>query len=133
MRGLFIRFTITAVAVFLATSVVPGIEAEGVAAGTAAVLVLSFLNALVRPFLYLLSIPFIIVTLGVFMVFINALLLHLVAFLVKGFTVEGFWASVFGALLISVVSSLLNLFVSERGQMEIVVHRQKPPRVINPD
>ncbi len=133
MKGLLIRFVFTAVAVFLATSVVPGIEAETLSAGIAAVLVLSFLNALVRPLLYFFSIPFIIVTLGLFVVVINALLLQLVAYLVKGFVVEGFWASVFGALLISVVSSLLNLWVSEEGRVEVVVHRPRPPRIINPD
>lgn len=133
MRGLLIRFAVTAVAVFLATSIVPGIEAQSVSAGIAAVIVLSFLNAIIRPVLYLFSIPFIILTLGLFMVLINALLLQLVSVLVKGFIVEGFWPSVFGALLISVVSSILNVWVSEQGQIEVVVHKQRPPRIINPD
>ena len=133
MRGLLIRFAVTAVAVFLATSIVPGIEAQSASAGIAAVIVLSFLNAIIRPVLYLFSIPFIILTLGLFMVLINALLLQLVSVLVKGFIVEGFWPSVFGALLISVVSSILNVWVSEQGQIEVVVHKQRPPRIINPD
>lgn len=133
MRGLLIRFAVTAVAVFLATSIVPGIEAQSVSAGIAAVIVLSFLNAIIRPILYLFSIPFIILTLGLFMVLINALLLQLVSVLVKGFVVEGFWPSVFGALLISVVSSILNVWVSDQGQIEVVVHKQRPPRIINPD
>ena len=133
MRGLLIRFTVTALAVFLATSIVPGIEAQSLSAGIAAVLVLSFLNAIVRPILYLFSLPFILLTLGLFMVLVNALLLHLVAFLVKGFVVDGFWPAVFGALLISVVSSLLNLLVSEQGRVEVAVHRRSPPRIINPD
>ncbi len=133
MRGLLIRFTVTALAVFLATSIVPGIEAQSLFAGIAAVIVLSFLNAIVRPILYLFSLPFIILTLGLFVVLVNALLLHLVAFLVKGFIVDGFWPAVFGAVLISVVSSLLNLCVSEQGRVEVVVHRPRPPRIINPD
>ena len=133
MRGLLIRFTVTALAVFLATSIVPGIEAQSLSAGIAAVIVLSFLNAIVRPILYLFSLPFIILTLGLFVVLVNALLLHLVAFLVKGFIVDGFWPAVFGAVLISVVSSLLNLCVSEQGRVEVVMHRPRPPRIINPD
>lgn len=134
MKGILIRFVVTGVAVLLATQIVPGIEARSLAAGLAAVLVLALLNALVRPFLYLLSLPFIILTLGLFMVIINALLLQVVALLVKGFVVEGFWPAVWGALLISVVGSLLNALVSEEGHVEIVVHRPKPPpRVINPD
>ncbi|MEC4669418.1 MAG: phage holin family protein [Nitrospirales bacterium] len=131
MRGLLIRFTVTGVAVLLASAIIPGIEVESASAGLAAVIVLAMLNALVRPILYLFSLPFIVLTLGVFMVVINALLLLLVAFLVKGFVVTGFWSSVGGAILISLVSGILNLWVSEQGRMEIVIHRPKPPRVIN--
>lgn len=131
MRGLLIRFTVTGVAVLLASAIIPGIEVESVSAGLTAVIVLAMLNALVRPILYLFSLPFIVLTLGVFMVVINALLLQLVAFLVKGFVVTGFWPSIGGAILISLVSGILNLWVSEQGRMEIVIHRPKPPRVIN--
>ena len=131
MRGLLIRFTVTGVAVLLASAIIPGIEVESVSAGLAAVIVLAMLNALVRPILYLFSLPFTVLTLGVFMVVINALLLLLVAFLVKGFVVTGFWSSIGGAILISLVSGILNLWVSEQGRMEIVIHRPKPPRVIN--
>ena len=71
----------------------PGIEARSLSAGIAAVVVLSFLNAIVRPVLYFFSIPFIILTLGLFMVVVNGFLLQLVAWLVKDFVVEGFWPS----------------------------------------
>ncbi|MBI3603891.1 MAG: phage holin family protein [Nitrospirae bacterium] len=131
MRGLLIRFGVTGVAVFLAGQIVPGITVETFSAGMAAVIVLAFLNALVRPILYLFSLPFIILSLGLFMVIINALLLHLVAFLVKGFIVDGFWPSVWGALIISVTSTILTLWVSEQGHVEMVVRRSKPPRIVN--
>jgi putative membrane protein len=126
MKGLLIRFIVTGVAVLLAGQIIPGIYIQTVAAGLAAVILLALLNALVRPVLYLLTIPFIILTLGFFMVIINAFLLQFTAFLVKGFVVEGFWPSFWGALLISLVSSVLNLLISEQGRIEIVVHR-KPP------
>jgi len=131
MKGLLIRFVVTGTAVLLTAEIVPGIEVEGPSAGIAAVIVLALLNALVRPVLYLLSLPFIILTLGLFMVVINALLIQLVSFLVKGFVVEGFWPAFWGAVLISVVSSILNLFISEDGRVEIVIHRSKPPRIVN--
>ncbi|MCZ6780140.1 MAG: phage holin family protein [Nitrospirae bacterium] len=131
MRGLLIRFTVTGVAVLLASAIIPGIEVESASAGLAAVIVLAMLNALVRPILYLFSLPFIVLTLGVFMVVINALLLLLVAFLVKGFVVTGFWSSVGGAILISLVSGILNLWVSEQWLILIVINRPKRPRVIN--
>jgi putative membrane protein len=131
MRGLFIRFVITGVAVLAAAEIVPGIKIDGVPAGAATVIVLALLNAVVRPVLYLFSFPMIMFSLGLFMVIINAILLHLTAWLVTGFTVDGFWPSVWGALIISVVSTILTLLISEEGKVEILVHRPKPPRVLN--
>jgi putative membrane protein len=133
MRGLLVRFAITAIAVFLASQIVPGIEVRSVSAAIAAAIVLAFLNALIRPILYLFSMPLILLTLGLFMIVINALLLHVAAWLVKGFEVTGFWPSFWGALLISVVSSILNLWVSEHGRWEMVVARPRQrPKIVNP-
>ncbi|HZS10782.1 MAG TPA: phage holin family protein [Nitrospirales bacterium] len=133
MRGLLVRFSITAIAVFLASQIVPGIEVRSVSAAIAGAIVLAFLNALLRPILYLFSMPLILLTLGLFMIVINALLLHVVAWLVKGFEVTGFWPSFWGALLISVVSSILNLWVSERGRWEMVIAKPgRPPKILNP-
>lgn len=132
MNGFLIRCGITGLAVLLASQIIPGIEIHGFAAGLVAVIVLSFLNAMVRPLLYLLSAPFIVLTLGLFMVVINAFLLNLVAMLVKGFIVEGFWPAVGGAILISLVSGILNLWVSERGRVDVVMtHRPRNIRHIN--
>ena len=130
MRGVAIRFFVTGVAVLLAAQLVDGIHIDGVMAGLAAAVVLALLNALIRPLLYLFSIPFIVLTLGLFMVLINALLLELTAWLVKGFTIDGFWPAFWGALLISLVSTLLNLLISDEGRVEVVVHRP-PPKIIN--
>src|SRR5687767_2116526 len=124
MRGLLIRVTITAIAVFLAAKMIPGIEVDTITAGVAAAILLALLNALVRPVLYLFSIPLIILTLGLFMVVINALLLQLVGVMVKGFHVTGFWPSFWGAVVVSVVSTILNVWVSEQGRWEIV---SRPP------
>ena len=131
MKGVFIRFVITGVAVYLAAQVIPGIGLETLGAGIAAAIILALLNALVRPILYLFSLPLIVLTLGLFMIVINALLLQLVSALVKGFYVTGFWASFWGAVIISVVSTILNLWVSEQGQLEIVTPRSRPPRIVN--
>ena len=96
-------------------------------------MVLAILNALIRPILYLLSAPFIVVTLGLFMVVINGFLLNVVSFLVKGFHVHGFWPAVGGAVIISLVSGIMNMFVSERGQVEVAMSpsREKKIRHIN--
>jgi putative membrane protein len=133
MKGLLIRFVITGVAVFLAGQIIPGIEIKTPAAGFAAAILLALLNAIVRPILYLFSIPLIVLTLGFFMVIINALLLQFVSLLIKGFQVTGFWPSVGGAIIISMVSTVLNLWVSEQGRWEIVDNRRHrpPPRIVN--
>lgn len=131
MKGLFIRFVITGVAVLAAAEIVPGIKIDGVPAGAATVIILALLNAIVRPVLYLLSFPMIMFSLGLFMVIINAILIQFTSWLVTGFTVDGFWPSVWAALLISVVSTVLTLLISEEGKVEVLVHRPKPPRTIN--
>lgn len=131
MRGLLIRFAVTGIAVFLASQIVPGIEVQSLPAGIAAVLLLALLNALVRPVLYLFSFPLIILTLGLFMIVINALLLQLVAWLVKGFQITGFWPSIWGALIISLVSSILNLWVSEQGEWVMVSRQERGPKIVN--
>ncbi len=132
MNGFFIRCAVTGLAVLLASQIIPGIEIHGFAAGLVAVIVLSFLNAMVRPLLYLLSAPFIVLTLGLFMVVINAFLLNLVAMLVKGFVVEGFWSAVGGAIFISLVSGVLNFWISEKGRVDVVMtHRPRNIRHIN--
>ncbi|MBA5862422.1 MAG: phage holin family protein [Nitrospira sp. CR1.1] len=134
LRPLMMRVLIMGLAVFLAVTTVPGIESDSLGAGVAAVLVLTLLNSLIRPLLYLLALPLIVVSLGLFMVVINALLLQLTAALVKGFTVAGFGASFWGALVISLVSSILNmLLVVEQSRIEPGQRPQRPPTIINPD
>lgn len=129
MKGFFIRCGITGFAVLLASQIIPGIEILSLGSGIAAVVILSFLNAIIRPILYLLSAPFILVTLGFFMILINAFLLYLVSGIVKGFLVSGFWPAVGGAILISLVSGILNLWISEQGRIEMV-HRSPTGRKI---
>jgi len=135
LRPIVMRVLVMGFAVFLAVTIVPGIESDSLGAGVAAVLVLTLLNTLIRPLLYLLALPLIVVSLGLFMVVINALLLQLTAALVKGFTVTGFGASFWGALVISLVSSLLNMMlVIEHSRVGTNDHRpHRPPTIINPD
>lgn len=134
MRRALIRVLITGIAVFLAITIVPGLEADSLAAGIAAVLVLTFLNVILRPILFLLALPLIVFTLGLFLVVLNALLLELTAFLVKGFTVSGFWPSVGGALIISLVTTILNSWIIDRQtHIEVEEDNRRPPKIINPD
>ncbi len=127
-----VRILVTGIAVFLAVATVPGIEAESFGAGLAAVLVLTILNLILRPILFVLTLPLIVLSLGLFLVVLNALLLELTAYLVKGFTVSGFWPAVGGALVISVVTALLNIVTADRRQVKIHTAEPREPKIINP-
>lgn len=109
---LLVRILINALALWLAAILVPGIHAGSFWSILAIALVFGFVNALIRPVLKLLSCPVILLTLGLFTLVINALMLMLTAWLGSGlgidFKVDGFLAAFVGALLISIVSTLLS-------------------------
>ena len=113
-----IRLLVNAAALWVATRLVPGVEYSGgwlPFLGVA--LVFGFVNAFVRPVARILTFPLIILTLGLFLIVINALMLWLTSRLSAafgfGFYVHGFWAAFFGALVVSIVSTLLTMFVRE--------------------
>ena len=133
VRAAVIRVLITGIAVFLAVMIVPGLEVASLSAGLATVLVLTFLNLLVRPILFVLTLPLIVLSLGLFLIVVNALLLELTAYLVGGFSVTGFWPAVGGAVVISLVTMILNAWTSDHRPMERRVFPQRPPKIINPD
>jgi putative membrane protein len=123
MRHLLIRWIIVAIALIVTVYVVPGIEVSG--NGLIAVLgmavILGFINAILRPILAILSCGFILLTLGLFMLVINAFTLWLSSYIAVnwfrlGFYVRGFWPAFWGALLISIISFILSMFLKgERG------------------
>lgn len=129
MRGFLLRFIVTGIAVVVAAQIIPGVTIDSLAAGVVGVLVLAILNAVVRPLLYVLSAPFIVVTLGLFMIVINAFLLNVVSVLVKGFHVAGFWPAVGGAVLISLVSVVANMVVADRGHVHVVVSPSRSRKI----
>jgi putative membrane protein len=108
----FIRMVANAVAILLIGYLLPQvISADGVMAALVAAFVLGLVNAVVRPLFVLLTLPITVVTLGVFLLVINGLLLLLVAAIVPGFHVNGFLGAVAGSVLISVVSWVLTMLV----------------------
>lgn len=117
LPGVLIRWVLNAFALWVVSEIVPGIHAEGVLATFVAAMVLGILNALVRPILLLLTLPINLLTLGLFTFVVNALMIELTGSIVKGFTVDGFGSALIGALLLSVVSFVLNAFVSDRGRI----------------
>jgi putative membrane protein len=119
------RWLITAVAVALAASIVPGIRFTpgGLILAT---LLLGLLNAFVRPIMLVLSLPLLIFTLGLFTLVINALLLYWVGRILRNFQVDSFAAAFWGSLIISIVSMMLNALTKGGGPR--VEFRRGPPR-----
>ena len=123
MSAFLIRWLVTTVAVFAAEKVIPGIGCSSLGALLGASLLLGIINAFVRPFLLLLSIPFIIITMGLFIFVVNALLLLFVAQVIPAFQVDGFWNAFFGAIIISMVSWILSSFFrTSDGRIHTITH-----------
>ena len=114
-------------AVLVAVNVVPGIRYERALDLLVASFLLGILNAFLRPILLLLALPLLIFTLGLFILVINGLLLYLVGSILHGFHVDSFWAAFWGALVISIVSLLLNSLIGS-GSSRIEFRRgPRPP------
>jgi putative membrane protein len=121
--NLLIRWIIASFSLFIAAWLVPGIRVEGNAWGAYAVMavILGLINAIIRPILKLLSLPIIILTLGLFLLVINGITLWMASALaIKvfhiGFYVDGFWSAFLGALIVSIVSVILSAFFRKREE-----------------
>ena len=104
MEVFLIQVIVVGLLLWVVARIVPGVEVDGVGHALVAGLVLGVINALVRPLLVILTLPITILTLGLFLLIINAILLKLAAALVPGFRVQGFLPAVLGALLLSIFS-----------------------------
>jgi putative membrane protein len=108
VRSFLQRWLVTAAGVLIASQIVPGISAQSLPGLLAASLLLGIFNAFLRPIMLILTLPLLLVTLGLFTFVVNAVLLLLVDSLVKGFYVNGFWAAFWGGVVISIVSFIAN-------------------------
>jgi putative membrane protein len=138
MKEFLIRWLITTLAVMGASHIIPGISYNSTGVLIGAALLLGIINALVRPVLLLLSLPFIIVTMGFFILVINALLLLFVSAVVPGFHVEGFWNALFAGIIIGIISWILSSFFrSSDGKVHPVTYhpniKQVQGRVVSED
>lgn len=121
MMGLILRTVITGLGIWLAAYLVPGVSATSTGALVWAAIALGLINAFVRPVLVLLTLPFTIITLGLFLLILNAGMLNLAGWFVDGFDVVGFWSAVFGAVVVSLVSGLCSQFIGPKGRYEVMV------------
>src|SRR5919112_3025693 len=109
--GLITRLIVVALGLWLASELVPGIEVQGGWTLIGAAILLGLVNAVVRPVLVVLTLPFTILTLGLFLLVINAAMLGLVATMFDGFRIAGFWPAVLGSLVISITGWLASWFI----------------------
>jgi putative membrane protein len=124
MLGFLIRAVLVALGLWLATAWVPGVFIEGPATLLLAGILLGVVNSIVRPIAILLTLPMTIVTLGLFLLVINAAMVALVAWMLPGMHVAGFGAAFWASILVSVVSMIGSWFVGGKGKVEVYVKRR---------
>jgi putative membrane protein len=105
---LLIRWILNTLALFVVVTLVPGFHYHSVVSLAIAALILGLLNAVVRPILFLLTLPLTIVTLGLFLIVLNAIMLELTAWLAPGFRIDNFVAAIIGAIVLAIISWITN-------------------------
>ncbi len=121
--GFIIRIVVYTLALVLAAHVIRGIRLDSLMSAIAAGLLLGLINAIVRPVLVVLTFPITLLTLGLFLLVLNAFCLWLVSVFVSGFHVAGFWPAFWAALLVSVVSWILTALISDSGRVKVIERR----------
>ena len=125
MAGFLLRTLISAFGIWLATELVDGVRVQSGGTIFAAAFVLGVVNAFVRPVLALATLPLTVLTLGLFLLVINAGMLGLVAWLLPGFEVLGFGSALLGSLVVSVTSWLASWYIGPRGRVEVVRYERR--------
>ena len=113
MARFILRAVFAGLGLWLAARLVPGVEVLSTGSLIAAALLLGLANALVRPLVFLLTLPFVLITLGLFLIVINALMLELVAMLLHGFSIHGFGSAVLGSIVVSLVGWVGSWFIHQ--------------------
>ena len=125
MQGIVIRMLIAMLGLYLASQIVPGVRLEGTGSFILAALLLGIVNVIVRPVAFLMTLPLTLLTLGLFLFVLNAAMFGLVAALLDNFSVSGFWAAVFGAIVVSLTSTVASWFVGPKGRYEVYIARRR--------
>ncbi|MEA3150633.1 MAG: putative rane protein [Gammaproteobacteria bacterium] len=124
MLGFLIRASIVALGLWLATAWVKGVTIDSPATLILAGVLLGVVNSIVRPIAIVLTLPMTIVTLGLFLLVINAGMVALVAWMLPGMTVAGFWSAFWTAVIVSLVSIVGSWFVGPKGKVDVIVKRR---------
>jgi putative membrane protein len=127
------RLFLNGIAIIVAAYLIPGLRLDGAVSALIAGAILGIVNVLVRPVLFVLTLPFTLITLGLFIFVINAVCLALTAWLVPGFSIAGFWSALFGALLVTIVSWILNGVLMPKPKAESAPRSTITVKTINRD
>ncbi|NIS88748.1 MAG: phage holin family protein [Woeseiaceae bacterium] len=109
---------------YLASVLVSGVTIEGTGTLILAALLLGLVNGFVRPIAFVLTLPLTIVTLGLFLFVLNAAMFGLVAAILDNFVVAGFWSAIFGAIIVSITSTIASWYIGPNGYYEVYVIRR---------
>jgi len=111
--NLIIKLLLNAIAVFALSYILSGVQVDGYISAIIVAIVLSILNLLIKPLLVILTLPITIVTLGLFLIVINALIILLADYLISGFSVDNIWWAILFSVLLSILQSLLHSFIKK--------------------
>lgn len=125
MAGFIVRVLIVMAGLWIASAIVPGIRIDNGWTLLGAAVVLGVVNAFVRPVVVILTLPVTILTLGLFLLVINAAMLGLAAAFFDGFHVAGFGSALLGAIVVSITGWIASWFIGPRGKVDIVVVRRQ--------
>ena len=124
MRGIVLRTLIIMLGLALASAIIPGVAITGTGSLILAAFLLGLVNAIVRPIAFLLTLPLTIVTMGLFLFVLNAAMFGLVAAMLNNFYVAGFWSALFGAIIVSITSTVPSWYIGPEGSYEVYVIRR---------
>jgi putative membrane protein len=124
MVGFVLRAAISALALWVADAVFEGMRFDSASQLILAALVMGVVNGLVRPLMFVLTFPLTVLTLGLFLLVLNAAMLGLVALLVPGFHIAGFWTAVGAALVVSLVAWIASSLIGAKGRVEAIASRR---------
>lgn len=125
MRGLMIRWAVSALSLGLTAWLLPGIRLGGVFSAFVAAAFLGIFNAVLRPILLILTLPINILSLGLFTLVINGLMLQLVASVIKGVEIDGFGWAIVGSLVLGIINWAVNALIGDQGSVEVIELRRR--------
>ena len=124
MQGIVLRTLIILLGLYMASALIPGVQITGTGSFILASILLCLINGFVRPIAFLLTLPLTIVSLGLFLFVLNAAMFGLVAPMLDNFSVSGFWPAIFGAIIVSITSTIASWYIGPDGRYEVFVIRR---------